>query len=285
MKEFKEFIDKLETLGFTIYESKVFISLLKGYNMSAPEVAESAKIPKSSAYDILKSFSEKGYCNEIQTPSKIKYEMIDPEIVKGKLENELDRLYSTKLKVLNSSFEKFTPLYKSEFLSEGKVDVELIKGFNLYRFTKFLDLLKSSKDEMLLMNRLEGHASKDLDVITKMFFKKGGKIRSIYEASLNFKFEKEGKWVDVTQSELIELCERFEKEGEQIRLAEKVPQNMAIFDRRIVFTNLVDKTRTKENKTDIIIRNEEYAANQIELFDLFWERSFTIEDFKKKFVN
>ena len=35
------------------------------------------------------------------------------------------------------------------------------------------------------MNRLEGHVSKDLDVATKMFFKKGGKIRSIYEASLN----------------------------------------------------------------------------------------------------
>jgi sugar-specific transcriptional regulator TrmB len=285
MKEFKEFIDKLETLGFTIYESKVFISLLKGYNMSAPEVAESAKIPKSSAYDILKSFSEKGYCNEIQTPSKIKYEMIDPEIVKGKLENELDRLYSTKLKVLNSSFEKFTPLYKSEFLSEGKVDVELIKGFNLYRFTKFLDLLKSSKDEMLLMNRLEGHVSKDLDVATKMFFKKGGKIRSIYEASLNFKFEIEGKWVQVTQSDLIELCEKFQKEGEQIRLADKVPQNMAIFDRKIVFISLVDKTKLKNNRTDVIIRNEEYAANQIELFDMYWNKSSTIDNYKKIFMD
>ncbi len=280
----KELIQKLEALGFTTYESKVFISLLKGYNMSAPEVAEDAKIPKSSSYDILKSFAERGYCNEIRTPSKIKYEMIDPEIIKGKLENELDKSYTTKLKGLNSSFEKLTPLFKSEFLSEAKVDVELIKGFNLYRFTKFLDLLKSSKEEMLLMNRLEGHVSKDLDVATKMFFKKGGKIRSIYEASLNFKFEKEGKWVNVTQSDLIDLCERFEKEGEQIRLAEKVPQNMAIFDRRIVFTNLVDKTRTKENKTDIIIRNEEYAANQIELFELYWKRSLTIANFKKKYL-
>lgn len=281
----EDLIDKLGELGFTKYESKVFIVLLKGYNMSAPEVAEDAKVPKSSAYDILKSFSEKGYCNEIQTPSKMRYEMIDPEIVKGKLENELDRLYSTKLKVLNSSFEKFTPLYKSEYLSEGKVDVELIKGFNLYRFTKFLDLLKSSKEEMLLMNRLEGHVSKDLDVATKMFFKKGGKIRSIYEASLNFKFEKEGKWINVTQNDLINLCEKFQKEGEQIRLADKVPQNMAIFDRKIVFINLVDKTKPKDNKTDIIIRNEEYAANQIELFELYWERSFTIKDFKEKFVN
>lgn len=277
-----ELIDKLETLGFTKYESKVFITLFKGYNMSAPEVAEGAKLPKSSAYDILKSFSERGYCNEIQTPSKIRYEMIDPEIIKGKIENELDKSYTSKLKVLNSSFEQLTPLYKSELLSDSKVDVELIKGFNKYRFTKFLDLLKSSKEEMLLMNKLEGHVSKDLDVVSRMFFKKGGKIRSIYEASLGFKFEKDGKWVDVTQSDLIDLCEKFEKEGEQIRLADKVPQNMAIFDRKVVFISLVDKTKTKNNRTDVIIRNAEYASNQIELFELYWNKSLTIEEYKKK---
>ena len=278
----KELIGKLETLGFTNYESKVFISLLKGYNMSAPEVAEDAKIPKSSAYDILKSFSERGYCNEIQTPSKIRYEMIDPEIVKGKIENELDKSYTTKLKVLNSSFEQMTPLYKSELLSDSKADVELIKGFNKYRFTKFLDLLKNSKEEMLLMNRLEGHVSKDLDVVSRMFFKKGGKIRSIYEASLEFKFEKDGKWVNVTQSDLTDLCEKFQKEGEQIRLADKVPQNMAIFDRKVVFISLVDKTKTKNNRTDVIIRNAEYASNQIELFELYWNKSQTIEEYEKK---
>ena len=278
----KELIGKLETLGFTNYESKVFISLLKGYNMSAPEVAEDAKIPKSSAYDILKSFSERGYCNEIQTPSKIRYEMIDPEIVKGKIENELDKSYTTKLKVLNSSFEQMTPLYKSELLSDSKADVELIKGFNKYRFTKFLDLLKNSKEEMLLMNRLEGHVSKDLDVVSRMFFKKGGKIRSIYEASLGFKFEKDGKWVNVTQSDLTDLCEKFQKEGEQIRLADKVPQNMAIFDRKVVFISLVDKTKTKNNRTDVIIRNAEYASNQIELFELYWNKSQTIEEYEKK---
>lgn len=280
----KELINKLETLGFTTYESKVFLTMMKGYNMSAPEVSEEAKIPKSSVYDILKSFAERGYCNEIQTPSKLRYEMIDPDIIKGKIENELDKSYTTNLKVLNSSFEQLKPLYKSELISDSKVDVELIKGFNKYRFTKFLDLLKSSREEMLLMNRLEGHVSRELDIATRMFFKKGGKIRSIYEASLNFKFEKNGKWVNVTKSDLIKLCETFEKEGEQIRLAETVPQNIAIFDRKIVFTSLVDETRTKNNRTDIIIRNAEYAANQIELFDLYWNRSKKIEDYKNKFT-
>ena len=135
---------------------------------------------------------------------------------------------------------------------------------------------------MLLMNRLEGHVSKDLDVVSRMFFKKGGKIRSIYEASLEFKFEKDGKWVNVTQSDLTDLCEKFQKEGEQIRLADKVPQNMAIFDRKVVFISLVDKTKTKNNRTDVIIRNAEYASNQIELFELYWNKSQTIEEYEKK---
>ena len=280
-----ELIEKLETLGFTKYESKVFLTIMKGYNMSAPEVSEDAKIPKSSAYDILKLFAERGYCNEIQTPSKLRYEMIDPEIVKGKLEKELDRAYTTRHQVLNSLFEQFNTLYKSDFSSDSKVDVELIKGFNKYRYVKFLDLFKSTNEEMLLMNRLEGHVSKDLDVVSKMLINKGGKVKSIYEASLNFKFEKEGKWVNVTKDDLIQLCETFEKEGEQIRLAEKVPQRIAIFDRKIVFTSLVDETQSKNNRTDVIIRNKDYASHQIELFNLYWEKSYTLEDYKKKFLS
>ena len=279
----KELTNNLEKLGFTTYESKVFMTIMKGHNMSVPEVVENAKIPKSSAYDILKSFAEKGYCNEIQTPSKLRYEVIDPDIVKGKIEDEFDKYYSTKLKVLNSSFDKLKHIYKSELSGNGKHNVELIKGFNKYRFTKFLELLKSSREEMLLMNRLEGHVSEELDIETKMFFNKGGKVRSIYETSLDFKFEKEGKWVNVTQKDLINLYEKFAKEGEQIRLVNHVPQNIAIFDRKIVFTSLVDETQSKNNRTDVIIRNKKYATYQIELFNLFWEKSQTLEDFKKNY--
>ena len=39
----KELIEKLEALGFTNYESKVFLALFKGFNMTAAEIAEDAK--------------------------------------------------------------------------------------------------------------------------------------------------------------------------------------------------------------------------------------------------
>jgi sugar-specific transcriptional regulator TrmB len=278
----KELISELEGLGFTNYEAKVFVSLMKGFNMSAPEVAEDSKVPKSSAYDILKIFAERGYCNEIQTPSKIRYEIVAPDTIKGKLLYDLGYEYNEKVKLLESSFAKIDPLFKSRYSEDGAKDIELIRGFNKYRFVKFLDLLKDTKEEILLMNRLEGHVSEELDEETKKFFQRGGKSRSIYEASADFKMEKDGKWVKVTKNDLIEMCEKFEKQGEEIHLMDRVPQNVAIFDRKIVFVGLVDERKEKNNRTDLIIRNKDYAENMVSLFELNWNQSDTLKEYKKK---
>jgi len=273
-------IKKLEILGFTIYESKVFTVLMSGHNMTAAEIAEKANIPRTSVYDILKSFAEKGFCNEIQTSTKLRYEMIDPDIIEGKIEEDIRLNFNKKLDRLKTSFETLKDLYKANEPDENKVDVELIKGYNRFRVTKFIELLKNSQKEMLLMNKIEGHVSRDLDAEVLKFFKKGGKIRSIYETSTNFKFEKFDKWVSVTKEDLIELLEGFEKQGEKIRLSKKVPQNLAIFDGEIVFISLSDLTIPKNNRTDVIIRNKNFVSYMIELFELYWSKSNTVEEFK-----
>ncbi|HCA43857.1 MAG TPA: hypothetical protein DEP28_11465 [Bacteroidetes bacterium] len=277
----KELITKLESLGFTTYESKVFLVLMKGHNMTAAEIAEEAGIPRTSVYDILKIFAEKGYCNELETPTKLRYEAIDPEIIEGKIENELNKTFGSQLKILKSLFENIKPMYKASLPSENKVDVELIKGFNKFRPLKLIDLIKSSQKEILIMNRLEAHISKDLDNEAKKFYKKGGVVRSIYEASLNFKIESGGKWIPATKEELIKLLDSFQKQGEQIKLAHKVPQIMAIFDKQTVFISLIDETVTKNNRTDIIIRNKNYAEYAREIFDNYWNKSMTLDEYKK----
>ncbi len=53
----KEIIQNLEALGFTNYESRVFCVLFEGNLLTASEIAKKAEIARSSAYDILKSFS------------------------------------------------------------------------------------------------------------------------------------------------------------------------------------------------------------------------------------
>lgn len=97
-------IEKLEQLGFSNYEAKVFLALYKGSIMSAADIAKEAKIPRPSVYQILRSFAEKGFCNEVTTPKKQLFEIIDSKVIQDKLEIEFKTNYNHKLTTLKGMF-------------------------------------------------------------------------------------------------------------------------------------------------------------------------------------
>ena len=277
-----EILKNLEALGFTQYESKIFCVLFEGNLLPATEIANKAGIPRSSAYDILKSFTQKGICNEIQTSSVAKYEMIDPKVVQDKIEKQMHDAYLSKSSKLKDSFDKLAPLFKSKELEGERVDVELIKGFNKHRASKFMQLWQNSEKELLLMNKLEGHVDASVDDFTIEFINNGGVIKTIYEASYDFKINEDGVWKTITPEKLPEFIGEMSTDGGEVRLADKIYQNMAIFDRKVVFISLVDPTISKYNRSDIIIKNENFAQSMVEFFNQAWSKAYTAEDFKNK---
>ena len=281
----REIIKRFENLGFTNYEARVFITLYQGYLMSATEIAKDAKIPRPSVYEILRSFAKKGYCNEIKTPSKLLYEIIDTNVIQNKFEKQFRNDFLTKQSDLKECFRRLKPVYKSKRPPEYRADVELIKGFNRQREQKFMDLVRSSKKAILLMNRLEGNVATELDRESKKFHRKGGVVKSIYEASDNFRIKINNKWKNVTKESLIKLCEAFEKQGEQVRLRSRVPQIMAVFDEKTVFFSLYDESIPKSDMSDIIIKNKRFASFVTELFNVYWDKSDSLNMFKKLLKN
>jgi sugar-specific transcriptional regulator TrmB len=277
-----EILKNLEVLGFTQYESKVFCVLFEGNLCTATEIANKAGIPRSSSYDILKIFTQKGICNEIQTSSVAKYEMIDPRVVQDKIAKEINDNHSKKVSKLKDSFDTLAPLYKSKQNVDEKVDVELIKGFNKHRFAKFAQLFESTKEEFLLMNRLEAKVDSDLDASSQKFIDNGGVIKTIYEASFDFKIREDGEWKIITPEKLPDFIQKLSSGADDVRLAEKVHQNMAIFDRKVVYISLVDPTIPRHNRSDIIIKNQNYAESMAEYFNTCWNNAYTTEEFKNK---
>jgi sugar-specific transcriptional regulator TrmB len=277
----KEIIGNLEALGYTNYESRVFYALFTGNNMTTTEIAKAAGIPRSSAYEILKEFTKQGICNEIETSSVVRYQLIDPKVVEDKIEREIHDTYKSKISKLKTSFEKLEPIFSRGEGNEEKVDVELIRGFNKHRNMKFMNLLKEAKEEVLLMIRLESNVSPELDEAAINLYKRGGTIRSIYEASYSFKIKMGDKWENVSPEGLLELCKGFEKQGENVRISERIFQNMAIFDRKTVFVSLVDPSLPRYNRSDIIVHNENYAKSMAEYFQSCWDKSYTTEEFEK----
>lgn len=280
-----EILKKLQELGFKEYESRIFLVLLKGSCLSATEIAKKAKIHRTAVYDILKKFAQKGYANEIETNTILKYEIIDPKIILYKIEEDFQNENREKIAKLKDTFKDLQPLFKTdqENESDSSVNIELIRGFNRQRHTKFMELFKQAKKEIFFMIRLEGQVTDEMDEMALKFFEKGGVVKSIYEASLKFKIIKNDNNFksEVTLDDLIELCENYEKNGENVKISTMEIPNMTIFDREIVFINIEDKTVPRHNRSDIIIKNEEFAHRMIDLFDNYWEKAFTTNELKE----
>ena len=85
-----------------------------------------------------------------------------------------------------------------------------------------------------------------------------------------------------TKEDLIRVCEKFQKAGEQIRLSEKEIPNMVVFDEEIVFNNISDKEIPKHKQADIIIKNKNNAKFMIDLFEYYWSNGMAIEQFKSR---
>ena len=273
---------KLRSLGFTEYEAKVFLSALQGKLMSASEIADNAGIRRTDVYNILKSFVDKGYVNEIETNTILKYEMIDPDIIFDKIQRDIKQRNESDLSTLNTAFKKIKPLYQTKQTEKSKIiNIELIRGYNKHREIKLIELLKSAKREILFMVRPEIYLSDDIDNFAKEFYKKNGIIKSVYEYGDEYKILKVDKWVNASGDEFIKILEKYEKAGEQIRISkEKVP-NITIIDREIVFTNVSDRSLPRHTEADIIVRNKNYAESMSIVFNTFWEKGSKIKDYKK----
>lgn len=279
----KDTIERLKSIGFKEYEAKVFVVLMKQIPMSVTEIAKEANLIRNSIYDTLKSFAERGYCNEIETNTILKYQLINPEIIIGKAEKEFAELNVVRLKTLTETIGELNDFYKKQTPKgeEKKDSVELIRGFNKLRVAKYLELIKGARFEILGMNRIKGLITDEINDFTRSFTKKGGVIKSIYKISLDFKVMKNDKAVNATHEDLLKVCRMFESYGEEVRLTSIEIPNMVIIDREKVFVNITGEKETSKNKqSDLIINDKMVSNNMYDLFLNYWNKSATIDEYK-----
>lgn len=82
-------IDKLRKIGFTDYESKVYLALVGADQLTGYEVAKLSGIPKSNAYSALNSLTDKGFAYRVVGDSTW-YQARDFHEIAHNLENDLE---------------------------------------------------------------------------------------------------------------------------------------------------------------------------------------------------
>jgi len=268
-------INNLQKLGLSSAEANVYLSLLKKKNFTATEISKISEISRSKIYEILNKLIGKGLCIEILGSIK-KYSPVNPKTAFNSLLQNYKQQYEQEIeakKILVSEIsDNLFPLYLTEKDQSDPLDyIEVIRDKK--RIADKIHMLER-KAQLEVVSFSKAPYAMNFNNLAqtknRIIFKKNIVYKGIYEI------------IDAQSLEFMHIIQIYQAEGEEIRIAEKLPMKMHIFDERIVFFTLENRLTPKSNLTAMVIEHADLAATLKIIFDVLWKKSITVEEFLKK---
>lgn len=274
-------INSLDHFGLTSYEARSYLSLLERSKLTGAEVARLAEVPRSRIYDTLEQLELKGLCQK--TPGKVKlYSAVEPSQLKDVLVKlEKDRA-SVRIEKLQFEIEKEKEQLNDRIKEAETIANKLIPVFNESRSSDdsldYIEIIRDADQIDKKATEFISQAEKEIlsfcwpPIIAarktiqeqlkfeKNIIQKGIDCIAIYEIPQDIK---QTKW-------LREYLEEVSNIGEQVRIIDHVPFQMAIFDEKCTLLRLQDPVTLRYSMTNQIIRHSGYAAGLKTLFNAVW---------------
>ncbi len=157
----EKFLNEIKNIfGLNLYQAKLWVTLLSKGSSSPGELSKIGDVPRSRAYDILKSLEENGFI-KANSGKPLNYVAIDPsQVIKnvtlvlkkrlGKKLKELEDLKKSKL------VEELEELYRkgTEYLNPMESHANLKGRTNLYEH--YLSVIKKAKKSVLIVTTRDG---------------------------------------------------------------------------------------------------------------------------------
>lgn len=125
-KEFMSVSRQLETIGLSQYESRAYIALVALGHGTAETVAKTARIPRTSAYSVLKSLETKGFSIAV-SDRPVMYKPEPPVSIHQRIIKEMDETFA-KLELLHEIIvERGVPQLIYTILGNEKVKAKIIE--------------------------------------------------------------------------------------------------------------------------------------------------------------
>lgn len=267
----KDLIDQFQLLEIPRRESEVYLALLQKKEFTAPEIAKITTVSRTKAYEVLQNLVKKGLCSESYRNGSKLFKAVNPKIVIENLSNEYDKKKRT-LESLNHSLEE---IYKNtESNTESLEYIEVLTEISQIK-ERWLYIQSNAKKEELVFNKgpysitPQENMEYENDLISRNVICKG-----LYE------FDKQMDKQSVDN--FITMLDRYSKLGEEVRVIEKLPMKLAIIDEHITMLALNDPISLTPSITTMIVTHPSFATAQKEVFNSYWQKSVTHEEFINK---
>lgn len=138
----EELLQKLRQLGFTTYEAKVYLALLKYGSLTSTEIVKIAKIPQARFYDIIEKLVSKGLV-KFSKSRPMKYSIIDPARA---LQSLIQKEAEDKFKLVEDFLKSIAGIQRREIDEHYVWVVSSLSGVK----SVVEDMVEKSKDEVLV---------------------------------------------------------------------------------------------------------------------------------------
>ncbi len=82
-------IEQLQQLGFTEYEARAYVALLRQNPQNGYELAKNSGLPRANVYSVLEKLEERGAVVRLEETNSVRYTPVSPEELIKRLENKL----------------------------------------------------------------------------------------------------------------------------------------------------------------------------------------------------
>ena len=255
-------------LGLNKYEANAYSALLNQRLLTASEISKIGGIPHGRIYNILESLVKKGFCSIVFGPVK-KFEIVHPSVALGILIEErkkgLNNLedFSAKLEEVYSALDSIeSPLNYIHVLTSKSV---MIDKFNEL-FTNSIEICRGMNKPPYATRRTFDEPMKVCKPVVDVI-KSGVIVKGLWE-------------IEEDNLENFIIWVKFWDEiGEKVRISKKLPLKLLIADDNKAMFTLQNQAVKSKEFTSIVIEHSDLTSALIELFEIYWEKCMTLDEF------
>jgi sugar-specific transcriptional regulator TrmB len=258
----------MQKLGVSETEAKIYRALLERRELSALEIHELTKVPRTKVYEVTQKMMLRGMCMEKQMGRKKKYQAIEPQRALSNLVKPLEDQLNEQKNIATDLIKMVDPIYDRGMKKVHNLEyIEIIHDRPSIH-ERYVSLVKNTKKELL-------------GFVKPPFAHKPAKSKLIEQESAEYGILKKGVIIRVLyefpdQAEFNERLQHIRsvaKRGERSRVIEHLPIKMYIFDKRYVLMALANAENAASLLTMVVIEHPGLAEAGALLFHYLWDQA------------